>query len=235
MLSHKTKSVLEKQGYRIVGNHSACKICEWTKKSLVDKDTCYKETFYGIKAHRCCQMTPSLVCPNSCTYCWRTITKATVGEKIKGKINEPKEIIRGCIEAQRHLINGFPGSSKTNMKKFGEAQNPLSFAISLSGEPTVYPYLSDLIKELHRRKIISFLVTNGQFPKNIEKLDELPKQLYVSLDGPTKQIYKKLDNPSLKDYWERLNKTLELMSSLDTRTVIRITAIKGLNMFCWTI
>lgn len=223
------KKILIKQGYRFTGEHSGVKICTWTKKSLVDEDVCYKEKFYGIKSHRCCQMTPCMFCSNECVYCWRGMDFFK-GLKIKGRIDEPKEMIENCIKAQRELLNGFPGNSKLNKKKFEEAQNPKHFAISESGEPMIYPYMSDLIKELDRRKITSFLVTNGQFPENIEKLSRMPTQFYVSLDAPTKQIYKKIDKPLLKDYWERLNKTLELMKNLDTRTVLRITAIKGLNM-----
>lgn len=223
-----SKELLEKQGYRFVDNHSAIKVCEWTRKSLSNQGVCYKEKFYGIKSHRCCQMTPSLICPNSCVYCWRTMTKDTIGKELKCKLDEPSEIIDGCIEMQRNLMNGFPGNKNLNLIKFKEAQNPLSFAISLTGEPTLYPYLRDLIKELKNRKIISFLVTNGQFPKALENLN--PNQLYVSLDAPTKEIYKKIDKPVLKDYWERLNESLEILSALKTRRVLRLTLIKGINL-----
>ena len=48
----KAKKNLEKQGYRVVGNNSAVKICNWTKKSLTDKGVCYKEKFYGIKSNK---------------------------------------------------------------------------------------------------------------------------------------------------------------------------------------
>ena len=221
--------LLEKQGYRFTGNHSSVKICSWTKKSLVDKGVCYKEQFYGIKSHRCCQMTPCMFCCNSCEFCWRSMDDFS-GLKIKGDVDEPKSIIKNCIEKQRELLNGFPGNESGNMKKFNEAQDPSNFAISLSGEPTIYPYLSELITELDKMKKCSFLVTNGQFPKVIENLKKLPTQLYVSLDAPTKQIYKKIDKPMLKDYWKRFNKTLELINGLNTRTCLRLTMVKGLNM-----
>ncbi len=220
---------LENQQYRLVGGHSAVKICHWTKKSLLHRGFCYKQKFYGIESHRCCQMTPSLFCPNKCLYCWRSMEFFS-GKKISGKISGPKEIIDRCIEQHRVLINGFPGNPKTNMEKFREAQNPTLFAISLSGEPAIYPKLGELIEELKKRKIKSFLVSNGLFPERIENLGTLPTQLYISLDAPTKQIYKKIDRPLLKDFWERLNRTLELLPSLNTRTVLRVTAVKGLNM-----
>ena len=47
---------LEKKGYRFAGKnvHAGNKICHWTRKSIVDEGTCYKEQFYGIKSHRFC-------------------------------------------------------------------------------------------------------------------------------------------------------------------------------------
>ena len=111
-----------------------------------------------------------------------------------------------------------------------ESFKPKHFAISLTGEPTIYPKLNELLKELHKQKFKSFLVTNGMFPEALENLKELPTQMYLSLDAPTKELYKKIDNPMLKDYWERFNKSLEILSRLKTRTVIRITAVKELNM-----
>ena len=59
----------------------------------------------------------------------------------------------------------------------------------------------------------------------------MPTQLYVSLDAPNEKLYKKIDRP-VTGSWKKLQETLELLQSLKkkTRTVIRITAIKGLNM-----
>lgn len=229
MIPNKIKSALEKQGYRFIGNHSACKICEWTRKSLVDEDICYKQKFYGIKSHQCCQMTPSVFCINRCVFCWRD-TSLTTNKSFGKEIDEPEKIIEGCIEAQRKLLSGFGGNEDVNIKKFREAQNPRYFAISLTGEPTLYPRLDSLIGELHKQKKCSFLVTNGLFPQNLEKLDNLPVQLYVSIDAPNKKIYDRIDRPLLKDSWERFNQTLKLLPSLDTRKVLRITLIKGQNM-----
>ena len=227
MLTKTQKNLLEKQQYRLTGNHSAVKICNWTKRSLKDQGVCYKQDFYGIKSHQCCQMTPCLICPNSCLYCWR-YTKGFTSSKLKNSIDLPKQIIDNCIKQQKKLLIGFAGNKKTNPKKLKESYNPSLFAISLTGEPTLYPYLKELIQELKKRNIKSFLVTNGLFPEKLKNLK--PTQLYISLDAPNPEIYKKIDNPILKDYWQRLLKSLKIMSKLKTRTCIRITAIKNLNM-----
>ena len=222
------KKILEKQGYRFTGNHSSVKICSWTKSSLQDKGDCYKQKFYGIKTHRCAQMTPSMVCPNRCVFCWRDLDYYTA-EKME-KIDDPKDIIKNTIEQQRKLLTGMKGNENVNLEKFKESQDPNQFAISLTGEPTIYPKLNDLLIEIHNLNATSFLVTNGMFPDALKNLKELPTQIYLSLDAPTKEMYRATDNPMIKDFWERLNESLKIFSKLKTRKVIRITAVKGINM-----
>lgn len=230
IISPELKKLLEKQQYCFSGEHSAVKICTWTKKSLVDEGICYKEKFYGIRCHLCCQITPSVgFCTNQCIHCWREM-EYTAGFKMNGLVDEPKDIIKKSIECQRKLINGYPGNEKTNMKKFKEAQEPMHFAISLTGEPTIYPKLGELISELHKLGKTTFLVTNGQFPDVIKNLKELPTQLYISLSSSNKEDFKTLNKSCFKDGWQRLNKSLEIMSKLKTRTTIRITAMKKINM-----
>ena len=229
-ISPELKALLEKQHYCFSGEHSAVKICTWTKKSLLDENVCYKEKFYGIRAHLCCQMTPSVgFCTNQCIHCWREM-EYTAGVKMNGILDEPEEIIKKSILCQRKLLNGFFGNEKANRKKLNQAQEPMHFAISLTGEPTIYPKLSELISELHKLGKTTFLVTNGQFPDIIKSLKELPTQLYVSVSATNEQDFKKFNKSCFKDGWKRLNKTLELMPELKTRTVIRITLIKGINM-----
>ena len=232
---------MKKQGYRFVGDHAAVKICRWTKKSIRDEGVCFKEQFYGIKAHLCCQMTPWLGCPNSCMHCWRAIELDFNKLINKDKIKTPKEIVDGCIQAQKKLLEGFkilPKTkhktvSKANMKKWEEAQEPMHFSISLSGEPTLYKKIGELIAEIRRRGKTSFLVTNGLYPEKIKELadkKQLPTQLTVSVNSPNKELYVKFHRSSKKDAWEILNETLEILSGLTSRTVVRMNLVKDLNM-----
>jgi len=245
MIPDKIKKILKKQHYELVGKHSAVQVCRWTKKSIRDEGVCYKEKFYGIKSHLCCQMTPAVMwCPNKCLHCWRAI-ELTIGDKLpeKSRLSSPKEIIDGCIAAQRKLIEGFkilPETrhktvSKANMKKWQEAQEPMQFAISLSGEPTLYPMIGGLIAELRNRGKTSFLVTNGLYPEKLEELKkkkQLPTQLYISVNISNKKMYNAFHRSTKKDAWERLNKSLEIMSALKgkTRTIFRMNLIRDLNM-----
>lgn len=222
------KKILEKQHYSIVGAHSGVKLCHWMKQSLLFNRECYKQTFYGIKSHRCLQMTPSInQCNHMCLFCWR---HQGFTEKEFSDIDDPKFILDESIQAQRKLITGFKGNFRCDQKKWKEANDPNMLACSLSGEPTLYPKLSEFFEECHKRNITTFLVTNGTNPKALEKMDHLPKQLYVSVVAPNKEVYKKICSPLISDGWERIKQTLELLPSLDTRTVIRHTLVQGWNM-----
>jgi len=241
MISKKIIQKLEEQQYRIIGSHSACKICRWTKKSIIDRGFCYKQKFYGINSHRCCQMTPSLACANRCVFCWRdmSIPPCKTFEEFTGRsknenkdIDSPEKIVEGCIAAQKKLLIGLKGFEKTNMKKFNEAVDPKHFAISLIGEPLLYPKLKELIEYLHSKGKSTFVVTSGQFPGEILKIR--PTQLYVSVDAPNKESFLKIENSVNKDAWERFIETLKNLkiarNKNKVRTCLRITLIKGLNM-----
>lgn len=222
---------LEKKGYRFVGskNHSAAKICHWTKKSIVNEGVCYKEKFYGIESHRCLQMSPSIsFCHHKCLFCWRdiSITETEWNEEY----DEPADIIDGCIDAQRNLLCGFFGNSQSDPQKLKECKEPNNAAISLAGEPMLYPLIDDLLAEFKRRDFTTFLVSNGLSPSRLENLEVEPTQLYLSLDAPTPEIYKGLCDPQIENGWEKLTESLDLLSSFNCRKVIRMTCVKDYNM-----
>jgi tRNA wybutosine-synthesizing protein 1 len=222
------QKILEKQHYGIVGNHSGVKLCHWMRQSLLFNRECYKQTFYGIKSHRCLQMTPSInQCNQTCLFCWR---HQGFTEKEFKEIDEPKYILEKSIEMQKKLITGFKGDIRCDQKKWKEANNPNMLACSLSGEPTLYPKLGEFLEECHKKSITTFLVTNGTKPEMLENLDPLPTQLYISIVAPNKEVYKKVCSPLISNGWEKINQSLELLPSLNTRTVIRHTLVQGWNM-----
>jgi tRNA wybutosine-synthesizing protein 1 len=238
------KKELEKKSYAIVGNSSGVQICNWTKNSLKGEGVCWKEKFYGIKSHGCCQFSPSLMwCENKCLHCWRPI-ELNLGDKID-KIDDPIEILNKVVEARKKLLTGFGGLDKVSKKKWKEAQEPSLFSFSLSGEPTLYPRLDEMISEIRRRKAISFIVTNGQNPEMILKLsrasispdgqknkNSLPTQLTLSTNAPNKELFDKWHSSCKKDAWERFNETLKIIKTLKgkCRRCIRLTLVrKGLK------
>lgn len=231
MISEAKRKDLEKQGYRLVGNHSAIKVCLWTKKALRSEDVCYKCTFYGINTHRCVQMTPSLMhCDFRCQWCWRDICSAS--PSWSGPVDEPEDIVEGCIREHVRYLQGFGGNAKADSKLYEEANRPLHFAISLSGEPTMYPRLGELIRQVHKRNMTTFLVTNGSYPEPLRALinENEPTQLYITLPAPDKETFMRCCSPLIPDGWERIGATLALLEKFSCRKTIRMTLAKDLNM-----
>jgi len=64
MVTPSQAKALKKEGYQLIGTHSAVKLCRWTKHQLRGRGGCYKHTFYGITSYQCMEATPSLACAN---------------------------------------------------------------------------------------------------------------------------------------------------------------------------
>jgi len=218
------------QGYRFVGKHSAIKICEWTKKAIRNKNFCYKQKFYGIQSHRCIQMSPvAFFCDFNCMHCWRSLSFILPPEKFEW--DSPELIFRGCISEFKKAIAGFKGNKNIKKETYLEANSPMHFAISLSGEPTLYPYLPELIDLIKSEGKTAFLVSNGAHPEMIKKLiNHQPTFLYITLPAPNEEIFRKECNPIINDGWKRLNKSLSLLKEFSCNTVIRLTLSKSSNM-----
>lgn len=222
---------LESSGYRFVGshNHAAAKICHWTKQSILDRGVCYKEKFYGIESHRCLQMAPAVPnCQQKCEFCWRDLSYTQT--QWDGEYDDPKTIIDEAIEAQNNLLCGFFGNDKANKEKLEESKTPTNAAISLAGEPMLYPEIDELIAEFNRRNFTTFVVSNGQCVDKLKNLENEPYQLYLSLDAPTKKIYNEVCQPQISEGWDNLNQSLDTLASFNSRTCIRTTCVKGRNM-----
>ncbi|MEM3372619.1 MAG: 4-demethylwyosine synthase TYW1 [Candidatus Anstonellales archaeon] len=223
--------------YGIVGNHSAVQICPWTFKSLRNKGECYKYIFYGIETHSCAQMSPAVLwCSLNCSHCWRPMEFMKRIDIDENRVDAPEFIIQETVKQRKRLLSGTPSDKNTNMEKFKYAfkRFPSHWAISLSGEPTLYPKLPELIKLLKSNPEVKtvFLVSNGVETDMFLKLKEknaLPTQLYISMITPNKELFIKYAKPVYRDGWERYLKTLLLLPELGCRKVIRLTIMKGIN------
>ena len=230
-LNKKQVEKLESSGYRFVGSHdhAAAKICHWTKQSILDKGVCYKEKFYGIESHRCLQMAPAVPnCQQKCEFCWRDLSYTQT--QWEGEYDDPKTIIDEAVKAQNNLLCGFFGNDKANKEKLEESKTPTNAAISLAGEPMLYPEIDELIAEFNRRNFTTFVVSNGQCVDKLKNLENEPYQLYLSLDAPTKKIYNNVCQPQISEGWDNLNQSLDTLASFNSRTCIRTTCVKGRNM-----
>ncbi|TLY01279.1 MAG: 4-demethylwyosine synthase TYW1 [Thaumarchaeota archaeon] len=193
------KARLQKAKYGVY-NHSAVELCHWTRKSFANEGNCYKHKFYGISTHQCMEMTPAAMnCENRCIYCWRPTEFYDTLEMPEELVDEPDVIVEQLMAERKKLINGYYGNTKNDKRKLDESLLPAHYAISLSGEPTMYPKLPKLIKYLKSLKATKsiFLVTNGQEPDMLRRL--------VAENG------------------------LPTQATVNTRTVLRMTLIRGYN------
>lgn len=228
MVTPIVRANLEKQGYKIIGSHSGVKLCRWTKAQLRGRGGCYKHSFYGIESHRCMEATPSLACANKCVFCWRHHTNP-VGKSWRWKMDDPLQIVEGAIDQHIKMIKQMKGVPGVKEDRLSEGLIPRHCALSLVGEPIMYPEINTLIDELHRRRISTFLVTNAQFPEAIKSLKPVT-QLYVSVDAATKERLKAIDRPLFGDFWERFIDSLKALRDKQQRTVYRLTLVKGWNI-----
>ncbi|VEU45110.1 unnamed protein product [Pseudo-nitzschia multistriata] len=218
---------LKKEGYKLIGTHSAVKLCRWTKHQLRGRGGCYKHTFYGITSYQCMEATPSLACANKCVFCWRH-HKNPVGKEWRWKTDDPNFIVDEAVKTHVKMIKETRGIPGVNVQRWQEAHTVRHCALSLVGEPVMYPRINELLEDLHNREISTFLVTNGQHPKAIESLIPIT-QLYVSVDAPTPESLIEIDRPLFSDAWERLQEALTLLKHKGQRTVARLTVVKGWN------
>jgi tRNA wybutosine-synthesizing protein 1 len=144
--------------------------------------------------------------------------------------DSPEDIVQGILKAQERILTGYKAHPKTNPQKFREALRPKHVAISLTGEPTLYEPLGELLRTLHAKGMTSFLVSNGTLPQKLSKLGVEPTQLYISVCAPNEEIFKRVCRPQVSDAWAHLNETLALLPSFRCPTVIRSTLVKDKNM-----
>ncbi|CAL8069514.1 unnamed protein product [Orchesella dallaii] len=228
MVTPDLRQALTKQGYKIIGTHSGVKLCRWTKSMLRGRGGCYKHTFYGIESHRCMEATPSLACANKCVFCWRHHSNP-VGTEWKWQMEDPNTILDGMLQNHYKMINEFKGAPGVMQHRLDEGMQARHCALSLVGEPIMYPEINRFVRLLHEKGISTFLVTNAQFPDAIQNLDPVT-QLYVSVDAATKETLKKIDRPLFKDFWERFIDSLKALRDKKQRTVYRLTLVKEFNV-----
>jgi len=207
------------------GATAALKPCLWCSRSLQEGGTCYKQQFYGIESHRCVQMTPTLRCNQRCLFCWRSFEHETP-DTIP---ITPEEILARIPALQKKGLAGYSYkvNDKVTPEKWDEALHPKHVAISLSGEPTLYPQLPELIDLFTAQGLTTFLVSNGTNPDVIARCR--PFQTYISLDAPDVTTYETVCRPmgNAGAFWDRIRESLGMLGS--RRSAIRVTQVAGLN------
>ncbi|XP_027752103.1 S-adenosyl-L-methionine-dependent tRNA 4-demethylwyosine synthase [Empidonax traillii] len=236
MITPALRDALTKQGYKLIGSHSGVKLCRWTKvgplsfSPLVDKT---KLETYSVseKAVKCLKKNLSnsdvateesrgavfikepefnavLECLVSSPCRHHT---NPVGTEWRWKMDQPELILQEAIENHQNMIKQFRGVSGVKADRFEEALTVKHCALSLVGEPIMYPQINRFVRLLHQHSISSFLVTNAQFPEEIRSLEPVT-QLYVSVDASTRESLRRIDRPLFKDFWQRFLDSLKALA-----------------------
>lgn len=229
----KKEDAFVRQQYGKVGGHSVVKVCGWTKKHVRCGANCYKHYFYGISTGRCLEMSPVLICNQRCKHCWRD---QSLFNEMK-KWEKPAEIVKGCVAERKRLLIGFKGSAKTDLAEFEKCLIPKQAAISLTGEPCLYPHLPELVSEFYSQSFESvFLVTNGTVPAMLRKMGELsrgPTNIYLSVEWWDEESYNSFCKPIGEGQYARILESMGVLKELKEKgikTVLRLTCVKGWNM-----
>jgi tRNA wybutosine-synthesizing protein 1 len=179
-------------------------------------------------------MSPSLFyCTQQCLFCWRAQNgdlQITWNELKLPEWDSPEEIVQGSLKAQDRILSGYKGNLQASPQRLREALTPRHVAISLTGEPTLYAPLGDLLHAFRNRGFTTFLVSNGTMPNKLAELGEEPTQLYISVCAPNEDVFKRVCRPQIPNAWAKLNETLGFMQSFRCPTVIRMSLVKGHNM-----
>lgn len=118
---------------------------------------CYKHTFYGITSYQCMETTPSLACANKCVFCWRH-HKNPVGREWRWVVDDPQMIIEQAMDNHKQMIRTMKGVPGVQMDRWNDAFTIRHCALSLVGEPIIYPHINEFVRLLHENQISSFLV-----------------------------------------------------------------------------
>ncbi|KAF4698641.1 hypothetical protein FOZ62_014402 [Perkinsus olseni] len=232
MITPSIREGLQTKGYQLVGSHSAVKRCRWVLSSLRRHGGCYKHTFYGIESHRCMEATTSVACANRCTFCWRGSTHPNALKWGSFEADDPRWLVQQMVDKHLAKIIKPLKGAQVDDKSFSEALQPRHVALSLVGEPVMYPKMGEFLRAIHTPpySMSTFLVTNGQHPEELANLPQVT-QLYISIDASNAEELKKIDRPLFKDYWERLLSSLKAAAEKKEkqRKVARLTILKDVN------
>ena len=139
----------------------------------------------------------------------------------------PRHFWKASCAARMKFLSGYGGAKTTDPARLAEAREPRHVALSLMGEPTLYPYLKELLDLIRKRGMTSFVVSNATNPDVLAELQ--PTQLYLSLNAPDEQMYNRVCRPTAA-FWQRIQESLEIIKQHRCRSVIRLTMVRGLNM-----
>ncbi|MEO1923418.1 MAG: radical SAM protein [Nautiliaceae bacterium] len=121
------------------------------------------------------------------------------------------------------------------LKEVKEALKQYDFdvlTVTSNGEPTLYPYLNDLVKGLKKTEKKLLILSNSSTIDN-PKIQAVLKKFDIvklSLDAVTPSVFKKIDRPAKGiDIGNIINGMKEFRKIYEGELVIEILVVKGIN------
>ena len=87
------------------------------------------------------ETTPSLACANKCVFCWRHHSNP-VGTEWRWQMDPPEMILDGALEGHYKMIKQMRGVPGVLPEKLEEGMKVQHCALSLVGEPIMYPEIN---------------------------------------------------------------------------------------------
>jgi len=128
-----------------------------------------------------------------------------------------------------------PPKPQEILKDINEAVKKYKFdylTITSNGEPTLYPYLNELIESLPKGKFKTLILSNSSTIDKQEIQDALKKLdvVKLSLDSADKKTFKKIDRPHKSiDLNHIINGIKKFRKIYNKELIIEIMVVKGIN------
>ncbi len=139
--------------------------------------------------------------------------------------------MKDALKRKNEFLTGYKGNPKTNWRKFQEALIPKQVAISLTGEPTLYEPLGELIRTFPPKGINNFSSFQRHSSQvNFQNLAKNPVNSTFHCVHQTSKPTRRICRPEFPSAWAKLNETLDSLQSFHCPTVLRMTLVKEHNM-----
>ncbi len=126
-----------------------------------------------------------------------------------------------------------PPSVDEILKEINEATNKFNFdilTITSNGEPTLYPYLDELVSKIKNQKLLILSNSSTIFKKEIQNTLLKFDIVKLSLDAVTPKIFKKIDRPHKDIKIEDIIRGIkEFRKIYDKELIIEILVVKEIN------
>ncbi len=126
-----------------------------------------------------------------------------------------------------------PPSVDEILKEINEATDKFNFdilTITSNGEPTLYPYLDELVSKIKNQKLLILSNSSTIFKKEIQNTLLKFDIVKLSLDAVTPKIFKKIDRPHKDIKIEDIIRGIkEFRKIYDKELIIEILVVKEIN------